>query len=300
MYLKMKKTLLYFWNILWDIHMIVYEWWLLATNRQPQVMGIEETLHYIIKEKCSVARYGDGEMKFISGEKTSFQQFDISLQLRLSEILKGGNQKLLICIPGVFGALDIYADEYKAYWKQYLLRNRSDWYNHIDENYIYGEAFISRCYLTYKDRTKVLKYFNLWKQIWSNKDILIVEGAKTRLGVGNDLFNNVRSIKRILAPNTEVFACYEELIAEVRQYETNYLILLALGPTATILAADLSKEGYQAIDIGHIDIEYEWMRMGVDSRVAVHGKFVNEAANGRVVSDCDDQDYLNQIIRIIN
>lgn len=296
----MKKILLYFWNIVWDIYMVFREWWLLMTKSQPRMMNLEDTLYYIIHNKCSVSRYGDGEMKFIAGERTSFQHFNAGLQIRLIDILRGDSKKLLVCIPGVWGALDVYADEYKAYWKQYLLRNRTVWYRHIDKNYIYGEAFISRCFLTYKDRTKALKYFDLWKQIWNDKDILIVEGAKTRLGVGNDLFNNVRSIKRILAPNTEVFACYEELIAEVRRYETDYLILLALGPTATILAADLSKEGYQAIDIGHIDIEYEWMRMGVDTRVPVPGKFVNEAANGRIVSDCDDQDYLNQIMRIIN
>ena len=35
------------------------------------------------------------------------------------------------------------------------------------------------------------------------------------------------------------------------------LILISLGPTATVLAYDLSKLGYQAIDIGHTDLEYE-------------------------------------------
>ena len=39
---------------------------------------------------------------------------------------------------------------------------------------------------------------------------------------------------------------------------TDSIILIALGPTATVLAYDLSKRGYQAIDVGHIDIEYEW------------------------------------------
>ena len=37
------------------------------------------------------------------------------------------------------------------------------------------------------------------------------------------------------------------------------LFLVALGPTATVLAYDLSKIGYQAIDIGHIDISFVWV-----------------------------------------
>ena len=36
------------------------------------------------------------------------------------------------------------------------------------------------------------------------------------------------------------------------------MIIIALGPTATVLAYDLAKEGYQALDMGHFDIEYEW------------------------------------------
>ena len=39
------------------------------------------------------------------------------------------------------------------------------------------------------------------------------------------------------------------------------LILLMLGPTAKVLGFQLSREGYQAIDIGHIDSEYEWYQM---------------------------------------
>ena len=35
-------------------------------------------------------------------------------------------------------------------------------------------------------------------------------------------------------------------------------MLIALGPTATILAYDLAEKGVQALDVGHIDIEYEW------------------------------------------
>lgn len=299
MFDKMKSFLLHIYDTTWDFYMWLREFWLLVMVRQPSVMGIEETLAYIIKNKCSVARYGDGEMKFIRGERTSFQQFDADLQNRLSEVLKGGNDKLLVCIPGVFGSLDFYAEDFKNYWKSYLLRNRRCWYKHIDKNYIYGEAFISRCYLTYKDRARASVYFNLWKKIWNGRDVIIVEGEKTRLGVGNDLFNQVRSIKRILAPNTEAFTFYQELFDEVKRYKTDYLVLLALGPTATVLAADLSKIGYQAVDIGHIDIEYEWMKKGVSHRVAVSGKFVNEAVGGRIVGACDDAAYLSQIVKVI-
>ena len=56
---------------------------------------------------------------------------------------------------------------------------------------------------------------------------------------------------------------------------------MALGPTATILAKDIcdlngDKIEYQALDLGHIDIEYEWFLMRAKKRKAVKGKYVNE------------------------
>lgn len=63
--------------------------------------------------------------------------------------------------------------------------------------------------------------------------------------------------------------------------DSNVLVLISAGPTATILAADLSKIGVQSIDIGHLDVEYEWFKRGVTEKVRIPGKYVNEAAQGR-------------------
>ena len=45
-----------------------------------------------------------------------------------------------------------------------------------------------------------------------------------------------------------------------------HCFLLPLGPAATVLAYDLFKAGYQAIDVGHVDVEYEWWRMGAHKK----------------------------------
>lgn len=78
------------------------------------------------------------------------------------------------------------------------------------------------------------------------------------------------------------------------------LILLALGPAATVLARDFALNNMQALDIGHIDIEYEWFLSGVTEKTIIKGKYVNEASNGRIVCDCDDVEYNNQIISKIS
>ena len=55
--------------------------------------------------------------------------------------------------------------------------------------------------------------------------------------------------------------------ATIRQYAEDRLILIMLGPTAKVLAAHLANDGYQALDIGHIDSEYEWLQMGAQTKV---------------------------------
>ena len=150
--------------------------------------------------------------------------------------------------------------------------------------------------MPYRDKSIAKLCFNLWKDIWKERDMLIVEGAKTRLGVGNDLFSNVRSIKRILAPNTNAFSVIDKLFTEVKKYSKDHLVLLALGPTATVLAYRLAVEGYWAIDIGHIDIEYEWYLRGATDKIAIPNKYVIEAKNGKSVSEIEDPIYYGQIV----
>ena len=61
----------------------------------------------------------------------------------------------------------------------------------------------------------------------------------------------------------------------------SYLVLLALGPTSTVLAYDLCKLWYQAIDDGHIDIEYEWFLRKVTKKIKIRNKYVNEIDEGK-------------------
>lgn len=74
----------------------------------------------------------------------------------------------------------------------------------------------------------------------------------------------------------------------------DYLELIALGSTDTILAFDLAKENIQAIDIGHIDLEYVWFRM--KAKVNIPWKHVNEVHGGLEAVLIDDYNYSQSII----
>ena len=167
----------------------------------------------------------------------------------------------------------------------------------------YGNTFLSRFYSMEFDKALSAHRITLLKQLWNNRDIIFVEGRDTKMGVGNDLFDNVQSIRRVLCPSKDAFEKYDDIIAKVLEIprNENNLFILALGPTATVMAADLHKAGLQVLDMGHMDIEYEWYRMGVTQKVPVTGKFSNEAAilglaDSAVVGELKDDIYQKQII----
>ena len=116
------------------------------------------------------------------------------------------------------------------------------------------------------------------------------------MGRGNDLLNNARSIKRIIAPTLNAFDKYDTLFELAKQQPKESLFLICLGPTATILAYDLAESGYQAIDSGHLDVEYEWFLKNADERIKIDGKYVLEAVGGTETGNQTDTEYENQII----
>lgn len=164
----------------------------------------------------------------------------------------------------------------------------------------YYNAFISRLYSEMSDKSCAENWFKKVKRIWEDREVVIVEGDKTRFGVGNDILDNAKSIKRILAPNESAFDKYDEIVQECNKCDEEVLFLIALGPTATVLAYDLTKYGYQAIDIGHFDIEYEWFLRGIkEDKVAIEGKYTNEVVGGDDVADILDNKYKNEIITMV-
>ena len=268
--------------------------------KSPTIKGIDCIVKNIVEKKCSLSRFGDGELNLIWGEDIGFQKYDEKLANRLKEILGSNREKMLIAIPDVFDSLDEYSSEVDVkYWRRQLIFNRWKWYKYMDMSNIYYNAFISRPYIIYRDRSNSYEKFQLVKRIWDKKDILIVEGKESRLGIGNDLFNNCNSMKRILCPSENCFLKYNQILRSVKKNINSELVLIALGPTASVLAYDLNESNIQAVDIGHIDIEYEWFLKGCTKKEKIYGKYTNECYHTNVES-INDLLYKDQIIDVID
>ncbi len=300
----MKKILLVFWNLFVDIKTrirdflyYIKDFFYTRSHKPPEIMSCVDTVNYILKTGCSVSRFGDAELKLVSGRNVIYQVASPEVRSRLAEVLGSDDDRLLVCLPAVFSDEQLSVRNDAEFWKKHLAYTRKYWYKDLKDGKVYGNAFISRNYMALKDKSEGIgEYFELIKKIWENKDIIVVEGEKSRLGMGNDLFAGAKSVRRILGPSTQSFSKYDEVLAEIKKHGKDNLILMAMGPTASVMPYDLCRLGYQAIDIGNIDTEYEWYLMGATKKTPVKNKMVYEAGAGAGVGAADDPEYLSQII----
>lgn len=263
------------------------------------VMSIDETLDKLLKTEKSLIRFGDGEFNIMNGYSIAFQEHNEELARGMKEILLTANQEeMLLCMPEVFQAfkgefpLDYNSE---TFWKKELDRY-ADFFKEYCQSKIYGSAFISRPYIYSKDRTRAFDQFEKMKQLFEGKDLLIVEGTTSRSGVGNDLFDKANSIKRIICPSHNAFSKIKEIREKILEHSEGRLILLMLGPTAKVLAYQLTQQGYRALDLGHIDSEYEWMQMKAETKVQLKHKHTAEFNFDQDIEFIDDEGYNRQIV----
>lgn len=273
----------------------LFKVYVLVNRERPRVLSLGETLNIVKKENLSVIRFGDGEMSSIANHDLPFQKKDSRMAEKLLTVLKSNHEGLLICIPGIFEKLNHFTKTSFWFTLHHLFKYGHLWNEYLHHKKAYGDAFITRPYLTYKDKSACAQIFSKMISLWEDKEVVLIEGSKSRLGVGNDLFGKVKSLGRILCPPENAYSKYDQIKNEVLKVNKDKLILLSVGPTAKILAYDLFLLGYRVLDIGHIDMEYEMFLRKENGLVKVKYKYFNEIEE-REPEECNSPEYLNQII----
>ena len=257
-----------------------------------RVYSIDETLDELLNTNKSMVRFGDGEIVMIKGKDLMLQKASPEIGEGLAKILEYSWDDLMVTIPGIFDTLPDHHEASREFWKDHLLFCRKTYEKYCNPNRIYYTTFISRCYYFGKDRSLCDGWFAKIRKIWENKDIVIVEGTRTHNGVGNDLFDSAASIERIICPPSDAYSALPEILNECLRYDTGRMFLLSVGVAAKFLAVELFQRGYRVLDIGNMDLEYEWYVRQARDKIPLekHG-IVGTEANRKAGYD----DYLNQV-----
>ena len=247
--------------------------------KRPHFLSYDETFD-LLKKGYSFSRFGDGEIEWIYGISKGYfgQPNSEELASDLRRVITSEESLLLIGIPSYFSDMNSFDKDTILARNFHLYKDYKLWNAVIDEDKTYADSLMTRCYI---ERTsewrKNSHIFEKWKSIWENKDVVIIEGSETRFGVGNDLLKGAKNVKRVICPAENAYSKYHFIIEEILKLGHDSLLLLALGPTASVLSYDLCKAGFQAIDIGHLDVEYEWFLQGTTKKTPLKGKYVNES-----------------------
>lgn len=204
-----------------------------APPRYPDVMSEDETLDRALGG-ASIGRLGDGEFKLIRGSSIKSQQHATSLAERLTQFLLAPPKNCIAAIP------NINSETPKAeFWNGYRRT-----FDLLSSRVHYGSSFISR-----PDSAPWIDRPDYWTKIeslWRGLDVTLVRGSTKSL-VAEDLVG-AGNVTEVIGPRQNAWAEYESLLERIG---TPRRALLCLGPTATVMAADLCARGVHAIDLGH-------------------------------------------------
>lgn len=106
----------------------------------------------------------------------------------------------------------------------------------------------------------------------------------------------LNQLKELLLHQRMQYQKIDQIEQMIRENAEDRLVLLMLGPTAKVIVDDLQDLDNQLIDLGHIDSEYEWFKMGATYKVKLKNKHTAEFNFDENIEAVHDQTYENEII----
>lgn len=210
----------------------------------PTVLGERETLDLVLAGR-SLARYGDGEFHLCAGQPAKAQAFAPRLRDRLQMGLATSGD-CLIGIPNIRSKTPK-----SVFWQAQAPRAL--------RFLVSGREYVSS-FITRPDSAPWIHTADYWgalELLWQDRDVTLVHGGRHGL-TASDL-SSATVVHDIVAPERDAWADYDGLLKAIG---TPARALLCLGPTATVLAVDLSARGVHAIDLGHVGLFLRKARRG--------------------------------------
>lgn len=209
----------------------------------PKVHSCRETIEKLISG-ASICRYGDGEYALMRGRSIYYQNANPVLAKRLAEILAvQSTDKLLVAITGFKAMPSI--DTPIHFWHRYWANGWAKLKSYFKQGEYYN-SFVSRALVFNAVSVEDIK------RIWADREVVFVVGHGSRFVLDPRLFANVKSHRFIYVKPQNAFDEYDEILSTCKKCDKETLFFISAGPTATVLAYDLTNMGYQALDMGHL------------------------------------------------
>lgn len=212
---------------------------------RDRFLSIPETLQRIKKNRLSIARYGDGEIKcMVTASGCRFQRHDWKLMYELRDIASQKSD-LLVCFPGLLPEDRFWQNFWPEYWPMCQFYINQD---------VIGDSMVTRpeAFYAYGNLTT-----SLWMDLWENEDACFVTGESSRMDASHEIFSNLKSSSYVPSKNNDAYDDIDNALQRCLEQKNTSIYLIALGPAGTALASRLQKKGKWALDIGHLNNSFD-------------------------------------------
>lgn len=206
------------------------------------------------EDKKSLSRLGDGE-EFGANLLNDNPMYPL-LKQRLIEILSNGSdEKCLVCLNNL-NVFDkkvptFFRKHFGRYWLLYDFKKLQEIIK-FNTATNYGDAYAFLFYFNENDdESESKRKLDKIKSIWQDRKILFVLSENSNILKDEKYFANAAEKAYVYGPSSWAFREYDSILNKITQnYDKDWLVYLELGSCATVLSYDLSRLGYQALDMG--------------------------------------------------
>lgn len=207
-----------------------------------------------------MVRFGDGEVRLMNEISIPFQKSSPLLAKRLRQVLSDCSEGLIQGIPALFPSFNA-TDNIDAitFSRGFFGKYHEFIVSHLNKSRTYYDVGLTYQYINHGsvDVSPLKDYFQKFISIWEGKDIVVICGNRVFNHIDYNIFDSASNVQYLWAPTCNAFDEYDKILEQAKKIPKDKLIVIILGPTATILGYDLFKLGYRALDLGHLAKDYD-------------------------------------------
>lgn len=256
-----EKQIVYLTNKILDDGL--YEYGLkLPYNLKLQILDARQSLELLKKENKSFVRTSDGEVKLMSGMDQPFQKYEKEIADRLIQLLEEPRTDIYVGINrNYFIPLIPKGNPY------YYRRNAYDFRNFYMKHCAFQAIYIDATFTSYNcnsDQEEIEYHYNCWREMFKEKDIVVVCGQGILDKLEYDIFELARTKKYIYGPSRHAWDQHDELINKIKaEISKDQLLVFILGMAGKAMIPELTDMGYVCWDVGHLAKYYNAYMTGM-------------------------------------
>lgn len=224
----------------------------------------------------SVARLGDGELGLATGAtvpNNGCQAADGALQEALQRVLRCDNPKCRIALPKSFfyTEMSCVPHETENFVHEAFLPDliKGDYLKYMIDGYKYldGSLSVVKKHYPSVNRRVYIEYYSLFADMLRGRDVLVVTGDTRCLAYEKNLlqYSGAGAVTILAVPQQGAWKYYDDIKRRVLDMNASgdRLVCLGCGPTATVLAYELSDK-MRCLDVGHMFGDYNLAMEGAE------------------------------------